>query len=110
MAHVTNFVPTLPIFRNLYKVMSCPIFRLRPLWPYSGRLSDPRWDIRGANAQCMKRLRDQNPREMQKKRRTEALEVPGDLQDMEIPLEDMGDGGTSSAVRAQCNYLGVWPY
>ena len=54
-------------------------------------LSDPRWDIRGATAQCMKRLRDENPRETHKKHRTEALEVPSDLQDMEIPLEDMGD-------------------
>ena len=53
-------------------------------------LSDPRWDIRGATAQRMKRLRDENPPETHKKRRTEALEVPSDLQDMEIPLEDMG--------------------
>ena len=53
--------------------------------------SDPRWDIRGATAQRMKRLRDENPPETHKKRRTEALEVPSDLQDMEIPLEDMGD-------------------
>ena len=54
-------------------------------------LSDPRWDIRGATAQRMKRLRDENPPETHKKRRTEAPEVPSDLQDMEIPLEDMGD-------------------
>ena len=39
----------------------------------------------------MKRLRDENPPEMHKRRRTEALEVANDLQDMEIPLEDMGD-------------------
>ena len=51
----------------------------------------PRWDIRGATAQCMKRLRDENPPETHKKRRIEVLEVPSDLQDMEIPLEDMGD-------------------
>ena len=38
----------------------------------------------------MKRLRDENPPEMHKKRRTEAPEVPSDIQDMEIPLEDMG--------------------
>ena len=49
------------------------------------------WDSRGASAQRMKRLRDENPPETHKKRRTEALEVPSDLQDMEIPLEDMGD-------------------
>ena len=54
-------------------------------------LSDPRWDIRGATAQRMKRLRDENPPETHKKRRTETLEVPSDLQDMEMPLEDMGD-------------------
>ena len=54
-------------------------------------LSDPRWDIRGATAQRMKRLWDENPPETHKKRRTEAPEVPSDLQDMEIPLEDMGD-------------------
>ena len=54
-------------------------------------LSDLRWDIRGATTQPMKRLRDENPPETHKKRRTEALEVPGDLQDMEIPLKDMGD-------------------
>ena len=39
----------------------------------------------------MKHLRDENPLEMHKKLKTEALEVPSDLQDMEIPLEDMGD-------------------
>ena len=54
-------------------------------------LSDPRWDIRGATAQRMKRLRDENPPETHKKRRAETPEVPSDLQDMEIPLEDMGD-------------------
>ena len=54
-------------------------------------LSDPRWDIRGATAQRMKRLRDEIPPETHKKRRTQAPEVPSDLQDMEIPLEDMGD-------------------
>ena len=54
-------------------------------------LSDPRWDIRGATAQRMKRLRDENSPETHKKRRIEALEVPSDLQDMEIPLEDMGN-------------------
>ena len=54
-------------------------------------LSDPRRDIRGATAQRMKRLRDEIPPETHKKRRTEAPEVPSDLQDMEIPLEDMGD-------------------
>ena len=54
-------------------------------------LSDSRWDIRGATAQRMKRLRDENPPETHKKRRTETPEVPSDLQDMEIPLEDMGD-------------------
>ena len=54
-------------------------------------LSDPRWDIQGATAQRMKRLRDENPPKTHKKRRTETLEVPSDLQDMEIPLEDMGD-------------------
>ena len=52
-------------------------------------LSDPRWDIRGATAPHMKRLREENPPKMHKKRRTEALEVPSDLQDMEIPLEDV---------------------
>ena len=54
-------------------------------------LSDPRWDIRGAAAQRMKRLRDENPPEMHKRRRIEALEVPSDLRDMEILLEDMGN-------------------
>jgi hypothetical protein len=39
----------------------------------------------------MKHLRDKNPPKTHKKRRTEALEVPSDLQDMEVPLEDMGD-------------------
>ena len=53
--------------------------------------SYPRWDIQGAIAQRMKRLRDEKPPETHKKRRTEAVEVPGYLQDMEIPLEDMGD-------------------
>ena len=38
-------------------------------------LSDPRWEIRGATAQRMKRLRDENPPETHKKRRTEALEM-----------------------------------
>ena len=42
-------------------------------------LSDPRWDIRGATAQRMKRLRDESPPETHKKRRTEVLEVPSDL-------------------------------
>ena len=54
-------------------------------------LSDPRWDIRGATAQRMKRLGDENPPEMHKRRRTEALEILSDLQDTEVPLEDMGD-------------------
>ena len=27
MAHVTNFVPKLPIFSSLSRMMSCPIFR-----------------------------------------------------------------------------------
>ena len=54
-------------------------------------LSDPRWDIRGATAQRAERLWDENPREMHKRRKIEAPEVPSDLQDMEIPLEDMGD-------------------
>ena len=54
-------------------------------------LSDPQWDIRGATAQRMKRLRDGNPPETHKKRRTEAPEVPNDILDMEIPLEHMGD-------------------
>ena len=54
-------------------------------------LSDPRWDSRGATAQRMKRSRDENPPKRHEKRRTETLEVPSDLQDMEIPLEDMGD-------------------
>ena len=45
----------------------------------------------GATAQRMKHLRDENPPETSKKRRTETLEVPSDLQDMEVPLEDMGD-------------------
>ena len=54
-------------------------------------LSDLRWDVRGATAQPMKRLRDKNPPETHKLRRIEALEVPNDLQDMEIPAEDMGD-------------------
>ena len=26
------------------------------------------------------------------------------------PLATTNNGGASSAVRAQCNYLGVWPY
>ena len=39
----------------------------------------------------MKRLRDENPPETHNKRRIETLEVPSDLHDMEIPLEDMGD-------------------
>ena len=39
----------------------------------------------------MKRLRGENPPEMHKRRRTEAQEVLSDVQDMEIPLEDMGD-------------------
>ena len=43
--------------------------------PY-GLTADDQWDIRGANAQRMKRLRDENPPETHKKRRTEALEVP----------------------------------
>ena len=54
-------------------------------------LSHPRWDCRGTTAQRLKRLRDENPSETHKKWRTEALEVPSDLRDMEIPLEDMGD-------------------
>ena len=28
MAHITNFVPKLPIFSNLHRMMSCPIFSL----------------------------------------------------------------------------------
>ena len=47
--------------------------------------------LRGATAQRMKRLRDENPPETHKRHKTEALEVPSDLQDMWIPLEDMGD-------------------
>ena len=54
-------------------------------------LSDPRWDVRGATAQRMKRPRDENPPKTHKRRRTEASEVPSDLQDMEILPEDMGD-------------------
>ena len=50
-----------------------------------------RWDIRGATAHGMQRLRDENPPETHKKRRTEALEVPTDLRHVEILLEDMGD-------------------
>ena len=44
-----------------------------------------------ATAQRMKRLQDENTPETHKKRRTEVLEVPSDLQDMEIALADMGD-------------------
>ena len=54
-------------------------------------LSDPRWDIQGATAPRMKRLRDEYPPETHKKRRTATLEVPSDLTHMEIPLEGMGD-------------------
>ena len=47
--------------------------------------------MRGATAQRMKRLRDDNPHETNMKRSTKTLQVPSDLQDMEIPLQDMGD-------------------
>ena len=67
-----------------------PSARSDPYGLTADDLSDPRWDIRGATAQRMKRLRDENPPEIHKKRRTETPEVPSDLQDMEIPLEDMG--------------------
>ena len=36
-------------------------------------------------------LAGREPTQDTKERRTEALEVPSDLRDMEIPLEDMGD-------------------
>ena len=39
----------------------------------------------------MKRLRDENPNATHKQHKTEEAEVPSDLRDMEIPLEDMGD-------------------
>ena len=49
-------------------------------------------EVLGAEvAQRMKRLRDEKPPEMHKRRRTEAMEVPSDLRDMEILLEDMGN-------------------
>ena len=54
-------------------------------------LSDPRWEVREDTAQRMKRLRDENPNVTHKQRKTQELEVPSDLQGMEIPLEDMGD-------------------
>ena len=41
----------------------------------------------------MKRLRDEISPEMHKRHKTEALEVSNDLQDMEIPLEDMHGHG-----------------
>ena len=66
----------------------------RASWRPAGREYHPQaavvaWaqEVRGG----LKRLRDENPPETHKKRRTETLEVPSDLQDMEIPLEDMGD-------------------
>ena len=49
------------------------------------------WDSRGAPAECTKRLREENALETHKRRRTEALEVPSDIRDMEILLEDMRD-------------------
>ena len=55
------------------------------------KMSYPRWDVRGANAQRMKRLRDENAPHAHKRCTTEELDVPIDLQDMEIPLQDMGD-------------------
>ena len=73
-------------WRHMSQVHAVTLTALRRM-----TLSDPRWDVQGAIAQRMKRLRDKNPPETHKKRRTEALEVPSDLQDMEIPLEDMGD-------------------
>ena len=41
--------------------------------------------------QKLGKIGQSNPPETHKRRKTEALEVPSDLQDMEIPLEDMGD-------------------
>jgi len=54
-------------------------------------LSDPQWDIRETTAQCIKRLPEETPNATHKWRKTEEVEVPSDLQDMEIPLEEMGD-------------------
>ena len=73
-------------WRHMPQVQAVTLTALRRM-----TLSDPQSDIRGATAQRMKCLRDENPLETHKKRRTEALEVPSDLQDMEIPPEDMGD-------------------
>ena len=39
MAHVTNFVPKLPIFSNLHRMVSCPIFR--PSNPLIGPKTQP---------------------------------------------------------------------
>ena len=73
-------------WRHMFQVHAVTLTGLRRT-----TLSDPRWDIRGATAHRMKRLRDEIPPETHRKLRTETLEVPSVLQDMEIPLEDMGD-------------------
>ena len=57
---------------------------LAALWRTT--LSDPRCDVRGATARRTNRLPDENPPETHKRCKTEALELPNDLQDMEIPL------------------------
>ena len=57
-------------------------------------MSDLRWEVRGDTARCAKRMRDETSNVAHKRRKTEeppVFEVPSDLQDMEIPLEDMGD-------------------
>ena len=54
-------------------------------------LSDPQWEVQENTTQRMKHLRDENPNETHKRHKTEELDVPRDLRDMEIPLEDMGD-------------------
>ena len=57
----------------------------RPLWLEVGAVECP------CVLTARSSLRDENPPEMHKRHKTEALEVPSDLHDMEIPLEDMGD-------------------
>ena len=39
MAHATNFVRKLPIFSNLHRMMSCPIFS--PSYPLLGLKTHP---------------------------------------------------------------------
>ena len=70
------------------------------LWEYLPTRNPPRWLCSVAQHSAVQHnrtfctfrfLSDENPLETHKKHRLEALEVPNDLQDMEIPLKDMGD-------------------